>query len=35
VCSGPVCGAKCCASGDWCGANGQCCNGSCSPGCPC
>lgn len=29
------CGSTCCPQGDFCGAGGRCCNGSCQPGCPC
>ncbi len=34
VCGGTLCGSRCCAAGDWCGASGQCCSG-CTAGCPC
>jgi hypothetical protein len=35
VCNGPVCSGHCCPAGTFCGSNGKCCDGSCSPGCPC
>ncbi len=35
ACAGAVCGAVCCPSGDFCGPQGQCCDGLCGGGCPC
>ncbi len=34
-CSGTTCGSNCCPSGDFCGTNDRCCDGSCVAGCPC
>jgi hypothetical protein len=29
------CGSQCCPEGNFCGAGGRCCDGTCQPGCPC
>jgi hypothetical protein len=29
------CGTTCCPEGNFCGSGGQCCDGTCKPGCPC
>ena len=30
-----MCGTTCCPEGNFCGAGGRCCDGTCKPGCPC